>query len=200
MPARPDAPALDVLVVGDANPDLVLGGDVVPRFGQVEQLLDSADLVVGGSGAIVAHGLARLGARVRLAATVGADLFGDLLRARLSAAGVDVTDLEVSAAAGTGLTVVLAGHDDRAMLTYPGAVPHLTAQRAADAVDRAARDGARHLHVSSFFLLPELVAGLGGVLDRARGHGMSTSLDTNYDPAERWQGVADLLPVLDLLF
>ena len=32
-----------VLVVGDANPDLVLRGDVVPRFGQAEQLLDDAD-------------------------------------------------------------------------------------------------------------------------------------------------------------
>ena len=29
--------ALDVLVVGECNPDLVLsGGDVVPTFGQVE--------------------------------------------------------------------------------------------------------------------------------------------------------------------
>jgi len=28
-------------VVGDANPDLVLRGDVVPRFGQAEQMLVS---------------------------------------------------------------------------------------------------------------------------------------------------------------
>ena len=30
---------MSVLVVGDANPDLVLQGDVVPRFGQAEQLV-----------------------------------------------------------------------------------------------------------------------------------------------------------------
>ena len=42
----------DVLVVGDANPDLILGGDVVPRFGQQEQLLDRAEWVLGGSAAI----------------------------------------------------------------------------------------------------------------------------------------------------
>ena len=36
----------DVLVVGDANPDLLLRGDVRPRFGQAEQLLTAADLVL----------------------------------------------------------------------------------------------------------------------------------------------------------
>ena len=61
----------DVLVVGDANPDLILRGDVVPRFGQAEQLLDGADLVIGGSGGIVAHGLARLGRSTRLVAAIG---------------------------------------------------------------------------------------------------------------------------------
>ena len=41
---------LDLLVVGDCNPDLVLsGGDLVPRFSQVEQLVDNAELVIGGS-------------------------------------------------------------------------------------------------------------------------------------------------------
>ena len=39
----------DLLVLGDCNPDLILTGDVEPTFGQVETLLDSADLTVGGS-------------------------------------------------------------------------------------------------------------------------------------------------------
>ena len=55
---------MDLLVVGDANADLVLrGGDIVPAFGQREQLVDHAALVLGGSGAIVAAGAARLGLR-----------------------------------------------------------------------------------------------------------------------------------------
>lgn len=58
--------AVDVLVVGDANPDLLLTGDTVPRFGQAEQLLDSAELLLGGSAAIVACGLARLGVSAQL--------------------------------------------------------------------------------------------------------------------------------------
>jgi len=61
----------DVLVVGDANPDLLLRGDVRPRFGQAEQLLTGADLVLGGSAAITAAGCARLGLRTALFAAVG---------------------------------------------------------------------------------------------------------------------------------
>jgi len=94
---------LDLLVVGDVNADLVLrGGDLVPSFGQREQLVDSASLVLGGSGAIVAAGAARLGLRVAMAGCVGDDVLG---RAMLEAlAGVDVSAVRL-AAEPTGITV-----------------------------------------------------------------------------------------------
>jgi hypothetical protein len=45
--------AFDVLVLGDANPDLVMrGGNVHPAFGQAERLVDEAKLTIGGSDAI----------------------------------------------------------------------------------------------------------------------------------------------------
>jgi bifunctional ADP-heptose synthase (sugar kinase/adenylyltransferase) len=78
-PAHP----LDLLVLGDANPDLVLLGDVEPAFGQAERLVERAHLTVGGSGAIAACGAARLGLRVGFCGVVGDDLFGRFLRARL---------------------------------------------------------------------------------------------------------------------
>ena len=77
--------APEVLVIGDANPDLVLTGDVDPRFGQVEKLVDTASLVLGASGAIVAAGLARLGVRTALAAVVGDDVFGRFVLDELTA-------------------------------------------------------------------------------------------------------------------
>jgi sugar/nucleoside kinase (ribokinase family) len=62
---------MDLLVVGDANVDLVRrGGDVVPAFGQREQLVDNAELVLGGSGGIMAAGAARLGLDVAIVACV----------------------------------------------------------------------------------------------------------------------------------
>lgn len=185
-----------VLVVGDANPDLILRGDVVPRFGQAEQLLDDAALVVGGSAAITAHGLARLDRPVSLLAAVGDDVFGRDMTAQLAAAGVDTRLMPVRTETGTGLTVVLSRADDRAILTSLGTIPTLTADEVREAVTAS---GAAHVHVSSFYLQPSLAAALPGVLAALRAAGVTTSLDTNADPAGRWAGVTDLLPHLDLL-
>ncbi|WP_196804075.1 carbohydrate kinase family protein [Marmoricola sp. URHB0036] len=189
----------DVLVVGDANPDLILSGDVVPRFGQVEQLLDGADLVIGGSGGILANGLARLGRSTRLVAATGSDLLGDLMRQLLSAGGVETTALLRQQDHSTGITIVLTSPDDRAVLTYLGAIPLLSRVDVQSALDLAVLDGVRHVHVASYYLLGALAPDLPGLLEDARSRGLTTSLDTNFDPAERWDGVADLLPHLDLL-
>lgn len=188
-----------VLVVGDVNPDLVLRGDVIPRFGQVEQLLSTADLVIGGSAGITAHGFARLGRPVALAAAVGADSFGAIVTDALAAAGVDVSALVVRAAVPTGLTVVLSTGPDRAILTLPGTIPTLTADEVRAAVRRAVPTGLRHVHVCALFLQPALTKELAELLAEIRAAGLTTSLDTNHDPAGDWAGVEGLLPHLDLL-
>lgn len=184
-----------VLVAGDANLDLVLRGDVVPRFGQAEQLLDGADLVLGSSAGICAAGLARLGVDTALVARVGADVFGARTRELLADAGVDAASVAVTDEP-TGVSVILSAPDDRAILTLTGALASLTADEVLGAL---ADTGATHLHVASFFLVPGLARELPGVLARARERGATTSLDTNWDPAERWEGVAECLPHLDAL-
>ncbi len=196
---RASGPRPGVLVVGDANPDLVLTGDVVPRFGQAEQLLEDASLVIGGSAAITAHGLARLGRPVALVAAVGDDTFGERLRAELAEAGVDVGRVVVRPDLPTGLTVVLGRGEDRAMLTHTGAIDSLTAPEVLAAVDDLRRRGVAHVHVSSLYLQPGLATGLPDVLRAAHEAGLSTSLDTNDDPTARWAGVDALLADLDVL-
>ena len=185
---------LDLLVVGDANPDLVLGGDVVPRFGQVEQLLSSADLVLGGSAAIVAAGAARLGLRTALAARVGTDAFADLVLAAVADRGVDVRAVRRDPEVPTGLTVVLSAPHDRAILTLPGAIPGLRAEH----VDDVLLSSTRHLHIAGWFLMPDLVPATGDLFRRARAMGATTSLDTNWDPSGEWTGVLELLAVTDV--
>ena len=184
-----------VLVAGDANLDLVLRGDVVPRFGQAEQLLDGADLVLGSSAGIAAAGLARLGVDTALVARVGADVFGARTCELLADAGVDVASVAVTDDP-TGVSVILSAPDDRAILTLTGALASLTADEVLAAF---ADTGGTHLHVASFFLVPGLARELPAVLARVRERGVTTSLDTNWDPAERWHGVAECLPHLDVL-
>jgi sugar/nucleoside kinase (ribokinase family) len=190
MSAPPDAgPAgLDLLVLGDCNPDvLVVGDDVTPVFGQHEKLVAGIALVVGGSAAITAVAAARLGLRVALAAAVGADPAGEFMLGQLAAAGVDVSAVMIRDGAPTGMTVALSRGGDRAILTALGAMASLTA---AD-IPGALLARARHVHASSFFLLEDTLGpGLAGVLAAARAAGATTSLDTNWDPAGRWGGAA----------
>lgn len=185
-----------MLVVGDANVDLVLSGDVLPRFGQAEQLLDTAELVLGGSASIVASGLAKLGVPTSLVAVVGDDEFGRFTLAALSGAGVDVAAVSTSAAEPTGLSVILSTDSDRAILTLPGAIPQLGADR----VRRAVEDlDPAHVHFASYFLLPGLAAELPDLLAWLSGRGVTTSIDTNWDPAERWEGLEAVLAVVNIV-
>jgi len=177
---------VDLLVVGDCNPDvLVLGADVTPEFGQREKLVSGISLVVGGSAAITAVAAARLGLRVALAATIGADPAGDFMLGQLRTAGVDTSAVAVRPDLATGMTVALAHGSDRAILTATGA---MTSLRADDVPADLVRT-ARHVHVSSYFLLEQsLGPGLPALLATAGAHGATTSLDTNWDPAGRWGG------------
>ena len=180
VPARD----LDLLVLGDCNPDvMVLGADLEPAFGQQEKLVDSMALVIGGSASIMAVAAARLGIRVALVAAIGADAAGDFMLGQLAAEGVRTDAMVVRPGQATAMTVVLSRGGDRAILTAVGALPTLTA---AD-VPAALLARARHLHVSSYFLLERsLGPGLADLFAAARAAGTTTSLDTNWDPAGRW--------------
>ncbi|HJY32804.1 MAG TPA: carbohydrate kinase family protein [Actinomycetota bacterium] len=185
----------DLLVLGDANPDLVLTGDVEPAFGQAEQLVEEARLTVGGSGAIVATGAARLGLRVAFCGVVGDDPFGLFLRNELERRGVNLEGLVVDAARPTGVTVVLARPNDRAILTHAGTIADLRT----DQIDRARLERARHVHVSSYFLQQSLAPELPELFERVRAGGGTTSVDPNWDPSERWDGgLRDLLGHTDV--
>jgi sugar/nucleoside kinase (ribokinase family) len=113
----------DLLVLGDCKPDLVLSGDQVePAFGQIERLVDAADLTIGGSAGILACGAARLGLRTALVGIVGDDLFGSFMCTALAQRGVDTRGIVVDPGARTGLTVILGRPGDRAILTFPGTI------------------------------------------------------------------------------
>jgi sugar/nucleoside kinase (ribokinase family) len=177
-------PDLDLLILGDANPDLVLTGDIEPAFGQTERLLDGAHLTVGGSGAIVACGAARLGLRVAFCGVVGDDHFGRYMRDELDRRGVDVGALVVDPTGSTGLTVVLARPDDRAILTHEGTIGDLRTEL----IEPGLLGAAAHVHVASYFLQRRLAPDLPELFERARASGVTTSVDPNGDPSETWNG------------
>ena len=130
----------DLLVVGSANADLVIG--VERRPGAGETVLGS-DLAVhpGGKGANQAVAAARLGARTALLARVGDDGHGRLLLDSQRAAGVDTAGVLVGGAP-TGVALITVDPSgDNSIVVSPGANGRLTPEdvRAADALLRASR-------------------------------------------------------------
>ncbi|MFJ9539526.1 carbohydrate kinase family protein [Streptomyces sp. NPDC101225] len=188
----------DLLVIGDVNPDVVLGPVSGLEFGQREQLVDHGRLVLGGSAAIMACGAARLGLRVAFAGRVGDDAAGAFARQALAARGVDTGPLVVDPRLPTPLTaIVTTGDGDRAILTSSGCLAATGPQD----VPAELLAGARHVHAASFFLMPRLARSLADVFAEARAHGATTSLDTNDDPAARWDRapLERVLKVTDVL-
>ena len=95
-----------VVVVGSANADLVLGVDHRPAAG--ETILGS-DVVItpGGKGANQAVAAGMVGGEVAFIGCIGADGYGELLRASLAGAGVDLAGLRtVVAPTGTAIIIV----------------------------------------------------------------------------------------------
>ena len=186
----------DLLVVGEINPDLILrGDDLSPAFGQAEKLVDGAALTVGSSSVMAACGAARLGLRTAFVGMVGDDVFGHFMLDALRTRGIDTTGCRVDASVPTGFSVILSQPTDRAILTYPGSIARL---RLRD-IDPNILRRARHLHVGGYFLLSALRPDLPELFAQAKAHGLSTSLDTNWDPSGRWDaGLEKLWPVCDV--
>jgi sugar/nucleoside kinase (ribokinase family) len=192
--------SFDLLVLGELNPDLILrGDDPVPEFGQVEKLVDTAVLTVGSSSAILACAAARLGLRTAFAGLVGDDLLGRFMLDELDARGVDTAGCVVDPGAATGVSVILdapASTAGRAIVTAPGTMVRFRADHIAPDLLAAAR----HVHCGGYFLLPALQPDLPGLFAAAGRGGATRSLDTNWDPHGRWEGMTpELLAECDLL-
>lgn len=179
-----------ILVAGEINVDLVFKGcRSVPEAGR-EVLADDFVMTPGSSSMICAMGLARLGSPVAFHGRLGADSWGDYCLGALRGAGIDTTTVQQDATLRTGITASLSTVQDRALVTFAGAIGEL---READITD-AMLAAADHLHVSSYYLQRALRPRCRELFARAHAAGLSTSLDPGFDPEKLW-GV-DIVEVL----
>jgi sugar/nucleoside kinase (ribokinase family) len=182
---------MDVCVVGEINLDLILYGLPKELVLDRELLASGLALTLGSSSAIFAHNLALLGTKVGFISKTGGDPLGKIALERLAASGVDVSHVKQAAGrTSTGLTVALPYLQQRYILTYPGTMFEMQYSD----IDMEYVRSARHLHVSSFFLHRALRPRMAELFRQAKAAGLSTSLDTNDDPENKWD--RDLLEVL----
>jgi sugar/nucleoside kinase (ribokinase family) len=180
--------AFDVTIAGELNLDLILYGvpEELPR--ERELLADGMKLTLGGSSAILAHNLAALGSRVGFQSCIGDDDFGKIALQMLQQSGVDVSRVRrMQGAVGTGITVVLQRERWRNMVTYSGTIAELAWHE----LDLDYLKNSRHFHLSSFYLQRRLRERIPELFRRMKEAGLSTSLDTNDDPDDGWEGGLD---------
>ena len=191
-------PELDVCVVGEINLDLILYGLPKEHVLDRELLANGLAVTLGSSSAIFAHNLAMLGSKVAFVSKTGGDALGKIALERLAAAGVDVGHVKQGTGqTATGLTVVLPYLQQRYIFTFPGTMFELQFSD----IDMAWVRSARHLHLSSFFLHRALRPKIGDLFRQAKGAGLSTSLDTNDDPENKWgQDLLEVLKYVDVFF
>ncbi len=177
------------------NIDLILNRiGSFPEMGK-EILADEMTVTLGSSSAIFASNLSVLGTSVSYVGKVGWDHFAAQVFSSLERAGVDVSHILRTPDYQTGLTVALNYGNDRAMVTYPGAMIHLTDRDVTDEVLATAG----HMHLSSIFLQEGIKPDVVELFRRAKGLGLTTSFDPQWDPHEKWDvELEKLLPHVDL--
>lgn len=187
-------PKLDITIAGEINLDLILYGLPQQMPTERELLASGFAITLGSSSAILAHNLASLGSRVGFLTKFGDDCFGALAIERLRERGVDLTS--VVHGVKSGVTLILPHETQRHILTFPGTIAEL---RFKD-LDLPYLASSRHFHMSSLFLQSGLLADVPELFRRMKSAGLTTSLDTNDDPDDRWDGgLEEILPHVDIL-
>jgi len=184
---------LDITIAGEINLDLILYGLPEHMPTERELLASGFAITLGSSSAILAHNLAALGSRVGFVTKVGDDFFGALAVERLRERGVDLAG--IAHGAKSGVTLILPHGPERHILTYPGTISDLRFED----LDLDYLASARHFHMSSLFLQRELLPRVPELFRRMKSAGLTTSLDTNDDPDDRWDSVLEILPYVDIL-
>ncbi len=172
----------DILVIGELNVDLILNRlQTFPKIG-AEIMADEMTLTLGSSSAIFASNACTLGARVAFAGKIGFDSFGSLVLDSLRERNVNTDYIKVDYQSKTGASIILNFDNDRAIVTYAGAMEEFDCPDISDDALKAAR----HVHISSLFLQPGIKACLTGLVQLIKRLGLTVSVDPQWDPQEKW--------------
>ena len=172
----------DIIALGELNVDLILNQiESEPEIGK-EKFAKQMTLTLGSSTAIFAANAAALGAKVAFCGMIGNDSFGDLVETSLQKKGVDTRFLIRQDQYATGATICMSYDEDRANLTYQGAMDYMTL---GDINPRVFTE-TKHIHISSIFMQSGVKRDLMKILRLCKENGVTTSLDTQWDPVEKW--------------
>lgn len=185
----------DLIVVGELNMDLIFNSiNGFPKIGN-EIVAEDFTQTLGSSSAIMAANAAALGIKASFVGMVGNDNFGKAVIKELQRRNVGTDFVKKSKKHKTGVTIVMNYKEDRANITYCGAMESL------DYTDIPWEEffEYRHFHLSNFFLQKGIQPDILNIFKKAKKIGLSTSLDLQWDPSERWDfDYQSCLPYVDI--
>lgn len=183
----------NILVIGELNIDLLLNNiSGFPAIGR-ETLAADMHIILGSSSAIFAANIAVLGTATAFCGMVGNDYFGRFILDELQRKNIDTKNIIIDTSK-TGLTVVMNYGEDRANVTYAGAMERFAFS---DIPEDLAAFG--HLHLSSYFLQKTLKPDITLLFKNAKAKGLTTSLDLQWDPDNKWDfPYSECLPYVDV--
>ena len=187
-------PRFDVTVAGELNLDLILYGlpqDIPPER---ELLASDMMLTLGGSSGILAHNLSALGAKVGFTSLIGNDPLGKIALERMATRRRGCLPGSGDGRPSTGLSAILQRGAHRSILTYPGTM----FQMSFGDLDLEYLASGRHFHLAALFLQRKLRPRVVDLFREMKSAGLTTSLDTNDDPEDLWDGVDDILKYVDV--
>lgn len=174
--------AKKILVIGELNVDILLNHiQGFPEVGK-EILASNMSTVLGSSSAIFASNLASLGATVSFCGTIGRDGNADIVLASLRKSQVDTQHIHIAPNENTGATIILNYNQDRANITYCGAINSLTP----DLIPWRKIHEFDHVHISNFFIQKGIRVNIIEIFKRLKDYGVTTSLDMQWDVEEKW--------------
>lgn len=184
-----------LLVVGELNVDLILNSiNGFPKIG-TEIVADKMDFTLGSSSAIMASNISTMGVDTSFCGAIGEDQFGTFILEQLQKKKVKTSFIKRTADYKSGVTVVMNYDQDRANVTYCGAMNDL---RIND-IPWEQIDNFDHLHLSSYFLQEGIKDDITRIFQKAKEANLTTSLDLQYDPKETWEfDYQNCLPFVDV--
>ncbi|MDQ6764014.1 MAG: carbohydrate kinase family protein, partial [Bacteroidota bacterium] len=185
----------NILVVGELNIDII--ADDINGFPVIghEILANKLNITLGSSSAIFASNIATLGVNTWFCGVVGKDSFGEFILDELKNKNVDTSYISQSEKYKTGVTIVLNYSQDRANITHCGAMNALDMT----CIPLTEFSKCNHLHFSSYFLQKGIQADVVNLFKAAKERGLTTSLDIQWDPNNKWDfPYKDCLPFVDI--
>lgn len=185
-----------LLVIGDANIDIIINGlEHMPEMGK-EVFVDNVSMRVGGGAANVAFGLTNLNCSVMFCGALGNDLHGRYIEKNMMAANIDITYLAFHNNLPTGISVSISNGDDRLFISSMGA------NSAVDPTHICSKTlhEVSHVHISICDPRQSLEPYIN-IAEQAHNHGCTVSLDIGWtDDAWDTEKLFNLLELTDVFF